>query len=244
MAAAACLPLFLPGKYFIRYVLPAFLPLALFFAAGAERVFGRPRGDGGGTPTPRPRRRAAANTPSVSRHPRDQAAQSAVPASRFRAPVGSRGAVARRAVLKAAGRLFVAALILLCLGPTLSPAKIGAYDAETRALARIVAEATRPGQFVFGDDPFVNFLAGRPCPPRLVDVSGAMVRGGWVTAAAIETACEAAGVALIFVERGHSAHHLAALPDAAAFRAYLDRRFYLWRTVKREFLDVDIYLRK
>ncbi len=140
--------------------------------------------------------------------------------------------------------LAVAAVpILLGLGPTLDPAKLGARDTGTPDLVRVVAEATQPGQAVFGDDPFINFLAGRLCPPRLVDVSGAMVRSGWVTAAGIEAQCEAAGVALVFVERGASAHHLAALPDRAAFQAYLDRSFRLLRTVKREFLDVDVYVR-
>ncbi|MDD8026574.1 MAG: phospholipid carrier-dependent glycosyltransferase [Acidobacteriota bacterium] len=188
-AGAACLPVLLPGKYYIRYVLPAFLPLALFFAVGLDRI----------------------------RRP-----------GRFRAAA-----------------LAVAAVpVLLCLGPTLSPAKIAARDAETGALARLVQSATRDGQFVFGDDPMINMLARRPCPPGLVDVSGAMVRSGWVTAARIVKECEAAGVGLVFIERGHSAHHLAALPDAAALRAYLDREFRFWRTIRRQFLDVDIYLRK
>ncbi|MCX6559795.1 MAG: hypothetical protein NTZ26_04705 [Candidatus Aminicenantes bacterium] len=244
MAAAACLPVFLPGKYYLRYVLPAFLPLALFFAAGVECLIGRSRGDGGGMQAPTPEAAASGNKIGPFAASEGQGGRSAVPASRFRTPESPRGASVRRAGLRAVGGLLAAALILLCLAPTLSPAKIGEYDPETRALARLVEDATQPGQFVFGDDPFINFLAGRPCPPRLVDVSGAMVRGGWITSAVIEKACEEAGVALVFVERGHSAHHLAALPDADAFRAYLDRRFYLWRTVKREFLDVDIYLRK
>jgi hypothetical protein len=188
-AAAACLPVLLPGKYYLRYVLPAFLPLALLFAVGMQAALHRRRG--------------------------------------------------RAAILAVA-----AVLILLGLGPTLNPAKLGDRDTGTPELARVVAEATRPGQAVFGDDPFINFLAGRPCPPRLVDVSGAMVRSGWVTAAGIEAQCEAAGVALVFVERGASAHHLAALPDRAAFQAYLDRSFRLLRSVKREFLDVDVYVRR
>jgi len=138
----------------------------------------------------------------------------------------------------------LAVLVLLCLAPTLSPKKILTRDPDTRAIASFIRAHTLPGDFVFGDDPFLNFLAQRPCPPGLVDVSEAMVTGGRIDAAAIIDQCERSGVRLIFIERGASAHHLVKLKDFARFQNYLDENFRTAEKMRREFLDVELYLRR
>jgi len=180
---------FLPGNFYLRYIIFALVPLALFFGDGVVGI-------------------------------------------------GSRAKV-KIIVLPAA-----AVLILLCLGPTFSLKKLRAYDRDTRTLAAVVQNNTSAGDYVFGDDPGINFLARRPCPPRLVDVSGAMTRSGQITAADIYTDCERYEVKFILVEKGQSAHHLKNLRDYPRFQAYLDRAYELVGTMPREFLQVDIYRRK
>jgi hypothetical protein len=49
---------------------------------------------------------------------------------------------------------------------------------------------------------------------------------------------------LIFVEKGASAHHLVKLRDFARFQDYLDEKFQPAEKMRREFLDVEIYLRR
>ena len=186
---ASLAPLFLPGTFYLRYVVFAFAPLALFFGDGL-RAFSAPR-------------------------------------------------KARPALL-----ILAAALMLLTLAPSFSLTKLRAFDRGTRELASYVAANTAPGEFVFGDDPGINFLARRPCPPRLVDVSGAMTSSGQVTAALIREECERAGVKLILVETEGPAHHLKNLRDYAAFEAYLRESFMLARTARREFLGVEVWQRK
>jgi len=188
-AAAPFLIIFLPGRFFIRYVVFALVPLALFFGSGLDGLW---------------RRRNM-------RH--------------YVLPV---------ALL----------LIVLSLAPTFEPRRLGAYDRGTRALVSFVRDQTKPGEFVFGDDPFINFLAQRPCPGRLVDVSETWTKTGLITAADIRRECEATRTALIFVEKGHSAHHLVSLPDYPVFQAYLDEKYRPAAVLKREFLDVEVYLRK
>jgi len=147
---------------------------------------------------------------------------------------------------KAAGRIalpVLAVLTLLCLGPTLSPKKILARDEGTRAAAAFIRENTGPEDYVFGDDPFLNFLARRPCPPRLVDVSEAMVTAGRITSADIIADCERLPVKLVFVESGAAAHHLAKLADLARLRGYLLDRYRPAAAVQREFLNVEFFLR-
>jgi 4-amino-4-deoxy-L-arabinose transferase-like glycosyltransferase len=140
--------------------------------------------------------------------------------------------------------LAVLALICLSLGPTFNLKKLSAYDKGTRALASIVRDETMPGDYVFGDDPGINFYAQRPCPPRLVDVSESTTSSGQITAVDIRHECDRYNVKLIFVEKGASAHHLKNLIDYPLFQAYLEQRYEFIKTVPREFLDVDIYRRK
>jgi 4-amino-4-deoxy-L-arabinose transferase-like glycosyltransferase len=188
-AAAPFVVLFLPGRFFIRYVVCALIPLALFFGAGLEGFAQQKKG--------------------------------------------------RILALPIA-----LVLVALSLAPTFEPRKLAAYDRDTRALAAYVREQTKPGAFVFGDDPFINFLAQRPCPGRLVDVSESWTKSGLITSADIRRECETTQTALIFVEKGHSAHHLVSLLDYPRFQAYLDEKFRLDVVMKREFLDVEVYLRK
>jgi 4-amino-4-deoxy-L-arabinose transferase-like glycosyltransferase len=136
------------------------------------------------------------------------------------------------------------AVVLLTLAPSFSLAKLRAYDQGTRDLAAFIAANTAPGDFVFGDDPGINFLTRRPCPPRLVDVSGAMTRSGQVTAAMIREECEKAAVKFILVETEGPAHHLKNLRDYADFEAYLNDSFAFVRTARREFLGVAVWIRK
>ncbi|MHB8054305.1 MAG: ArnT family glycosyltransferase [Candidatus Aminicenantales bacterium] len=152
-------------------------------------------------------------------------------------------ALARR---KSAGRIalpILTVLVLLCLGPTLSPKKILAGDEGTRAAAAFVRENTKPGDYVFGDDPFLNFLARRPCPPRLVDVSEAMVTAGRITAADVIADCDRLPVKLVFLETGASAHHLVKLKDYPRLRNYLLDRYRAAARIRREFLNVEFFLR-
>lgn len=135
-------------------------------------------------------------------------------------------------------------LVLLCLGPTLNPKRLAERDTGTRTLAAFVRDQTAPGEYVFGDDPAINFYAGRPCPPRLVDVSGAMTKSGQITAADIRSECEARDVRLVFVEKGHSAHHLRNLKDYPLFESYLQEHYEFVKTIRREFLEVDIYKKR
>jgi len=138
----------------------------------------------------------------------------------------------------------IIALVLLSLGPTFNLEKLRSYDTGTRALASYVRDGTRPADYVFGDDPGVNFYAERPCPPRLVDVSEARTRSGQVTSSDIRDECDRANVKLIFVEKGASAHHLKNLRDYPLFEDYLNEHYELVKTMPRQFLDVDIYRRK
>jgi hypothetical protein len=188
-AAAPFAVFFLPGRFFIRYVVCAMLPLALLFGAGLDGLVRWKKGR-----------------------------------------------------IPALALAFI--LIVLCLGPTFQPAKLTTYDRGTRALVDYVRTHTKPGAFIFGDDPFINFLAQRPCPGRLVDVSETWTKSGLITPDDIRRECEMTQTALIFVEKGHSAHHLVSLPDFAKFQAYLDEKYHLDTVMKREFLDVEVYLRR
>jgi 4-amino-4-deoxy-L-arabinose transferase-like glycosyltransferase len=182
-------PLFLPGTFYLRYLVFAFAPLALFFGDGLREL--------------------------------------------FRLRSGRPAWIALAAVL-----------VLLSLAPSFSPSKLFARDMGTRELAAFVASETAPGDYVFGDDPGINFLARRPCPPGLVDVSGAMTRSGQITADDIRTECDRCGVKLILVETTGPAHHLRNLRDYSAFETYLGRSYTLVRTAQREFLGVDVYRRR
>lgn len=136
-----------------------------------------------------------------------------------------------------------AALILLSLAPSFSPKKLVARDEGTRALAALVERTTGPGDYIFGDDTGINFLARRPCPPRLTDVSGAMTRSGQIRAEDIRAECERFRVALILVETAGPAHHLKNLKDYGAFEAYLKESYQFVTAVDREFLRVEVYRR-
>jgi 4-amino-4-deoxy-L-arabinose transferase-like glycosyltransferase len=138
----------------------------------------------------------------------------------------------------------VLVLVLLSIGPTFNLKKLAAYDKGTRALVTYVNEQTEEGDYVFGDDPGINFYAQKPCPPRLVDVSGAMTRSGQITAADIQSECDRLSVKLILVEKGQSAHHLKNLLDYQLFQTYLGERYEFLKTAQREFLEVDIYKRR
>jgi 4-amino-4-deoxy-L-arabinose transferase-like glycosyltransferase len=135
-------------------------------------------------------------------------------------------------------------LVLICLGPTFHLAKLRAYDKDTRDVAEFVRSRTAAGDYVFGETPFANFYAQRPCPPGLVDVSMARTRSGQIGPADIRSECERYKVKMILVERGKAAHNLKNLINYAEFQAYLDASYDLVKTMRREFLDVDIYLRK
>ena len=152
------------------------------------------------------------------------------------------------AMKKGAGKMaavgVAAILVLLCLGPTFHFSKLVAYDQDTRDVAEFVRSRTAVGEYIFGETPFANFYAQRPCPPGLVDVSMARTRSGQVSPADIRRECEAYKVTMILVERGKAAHNLKNLINYAAFQAYLDESYDLVKTMRREFLDVDFYLRK
>jgi 4-amino-4-deoxy-L-arabinose transferase-like glycosyltransferase len=137
-----------------------------------------------------------------------------------------------------------AILVVVCLLPTFNLKKLVAYDQDTRDVAAFVASRTAPADYVFGETPFANFYAQRPCPPALVDVSMARTRSGQVRPEDIRRECERFKVKMILVEKGKAAHNLKNLIDYAAFQAYLDATYDLVKSMKREFLDVDVYLRK
>jgi 4-amino-4-deoxy-L-arabinose transferase-like glycosyltransferase len=183
------LQIFVPGVFYLRYVVLAFVPLALFLGDGVGAIFSWKKW------------RALA------------------------IPV-------------------FAALLLLCLGPSFSPKKLTGYDSDTRALASYIKIHSSPADYVFGDDPGINFHALRPCPPQLVDVSEATGRSGRITAADAIRECEAYHVKLIFVEKGHSALHLRNLRGFPDFESYLDKSYEFALTLPREFIQADIYLRK
>jgi 4-amino-4-deoxy-L-arabinose transferase-like glycosyltransferase len=180
---------FVPGKFFLRYIVFALVPLTFFFGDGIRLINSKKR-------------------------------------------------------LRLFAFPAVIALVLLSLGPTFNLKKLGVYDNGTRTVASFVRDETMPGDYVFGDDPGINFYAQRPCPPRLVDVSEGTTSSGQVTSADIRHECDRYNVKLIFVEKGASAHHLKNLRDYSYFQAYLDERYEFIKTVQREFLDVDIYRRK
>jgi 4-amino-4-deoxy-L-arabinose transferase-like glycosyltransferase len=180
---------FVPGKFYLRYIVFALVPLTFFFGDGIRLIGSKKR-------------------------------------------------------LRLFAFPAVPALILLSLGPTFNLEKLGAYDNGTRTVASYILEETRPGDFVFGDEPGINFYAQRPCPPRLVDVSEATTSSGQVTSADIRNECDRYNVKLIFVEKGASAHHLKNLRDYPLFEDYLNNHYELVKTMPREFLDVEIYRRK
>lgn len=189
LTGAVLLQVFIPGTFYLRYVVFALVPLAFFFAGGLGEIRSWKKGRW------------------------------------FAGPVA-------------------AALILLCLAPSFNPRKLGAYDNGTRTLAAYVQKETEPADYIFGDDPGINFLARRPCPPRLVDVSGAMTRSGQVTAADIKAECERTAAKLILVETAGPAHHLKNLKDYPAFEAYLRESYDRIGVMPREFLVVDVYRRR
>ncbi len=180
---------FIPGTFFLRYVVFALIPMTFFFGDGIRLIKARKK-------------------------------------------------------LRAYAFPALVALILLSLGPTFNLKKLRTFDNGTRSLASYVRDETAPGDYVFGDDPGINFYAQRPCPPRLVDVSEGTTLSGQVTPADIRRECDRFNVKLILVEKGPSAHHLKNLVDYSLFQAYLDERFEFIKTVRREFLDVEIYRRK
>jgi 4-amino-4-deoxy-L-arabinose transferase-like glycosyltransferase len=189
-ATLACLVLvFVPGKFYLRYIAFALVPLTFFFGDGIRLINAQ-----------------------------------------------------KRLRIFAYPALIV--VILLSLGPTFNLKKLGAYDNGTRALSSYVRNETAPGDYVFGDDPGINFYAQRPCPPRLVDVSEGTTSSGQVTSVDIRKECDRFKVKLIFVEKGASAHHLKNLRDYPLFEDYLNEHYELVKTMPREFLDVDIYRRK
>jgi 4-amino-4-deoxy-L-arabinose transferase-like glycosyltransferase len=188
---AVLLQMLMPMTFYLRYVLIAWIPLALFFGDGVAGLAAMKRGAG---------KMAAAGVAAV--------------------------------------------LVLICLGPTFHLSKLRAYDQDTRDVAEFVRSRTAAGDYVFGETPFANFYARRPCPPGLVDVSMARTRSGQIAPADIRSECERYNVKMILVERGKAAHNLKNLINYAEFQAYLDASYDLVKTMRREFLDVDIYLRK
>jgi 4-amino-4-deoxy-L-arabinose transferase-like glycosyltransferase len=136
-----------------------------------------------------------------------------------------------------------AVLVLICLAPTFNPRKLLAHDYGTRNVIAYVRSHTAPNDFIFGETPFANFYAQRPCPPKLVDVSEGRTKSGQVLADDIKGECERYRVKMILVEKG-AAHNLANLKDYAKFEAYLDDTYDLVTSLQREFLTVYIYIRK
>jgi hypothetical protein len=181
----------MPVTFYLRYVVIALIPLAIFFGDGAVGL-----------------------------------------------------AAMKRGPVKILAGGAAASLVLICLLPTFNLKKLAAYDQDTRDIAAFVRSQTGPGDYVFGETPFANFYAQRPCPPALVDVSMARTRSGQILPADIRRECERFKVKMILVEKGKAAHNLKNLIDYAEFQAYLDADFGLVKTMRREFLDVDIYLRK
>jgi len=181
----------MPVTFYLRYVVIALIPLAIFFGDGVAGLAAMKRGP---------------------------------------------------AKILAVG--VAAILVVVCLLPTFNLKKLVAYDQDTRDVAAFVASRTAPADYVFGETPFANFYAQRPCPPALVDVSMARTRSGQVRPEDIRRECERFKVKMILVEKGKAAHNLKNLIDYAAFQAYLDAAYDLVKSMKREFLDVDIYVRK
>ncbi|TRZ86650.1 phospholipid carrier-dependent glycosyltransferase [bacterium] len=153
-------------------------------------------------------------------------------------------AAMKKGVRKTAAVGAASILVLLCLGPTFHLSKLRAYDMDTRDVAEFVRLRTAPADYIFGETPFANFYAQRPCPPGLVDVSMARTRSGQVSPADIRRECERYKVRMILVERGKAAHNLKNLINYTEFQAYLDASYDRIKTMRREFLEVDIYLRK
>jgi 4-amino-4-deoxy-L-arabinose transferase-like glycosyltransferase len=145
---------------------------------------------------------------------------------------------------RAAAFSLAAVLVLLGLGPTFNLKKLFAYDNGTRAVAAYVEANTAAGDYVFGETPFANFYAHRPCPPGLVDVSMARTRSGQVLPADIRRECERYRVKMVLVEKGKAAHNLKNLMLYSEFQAYLDDVYDLVKSMPREFLEVDIFRRK
>ena len=135
-------------------------------------------------------------------------------------------------------------LVLLGLLPSFSPKKLLAVEKSTREIADFVRSRTAPNDYVFGETPFANFYARRPCPPALVDVSMARTKSGQVRPADVKRECDRFKVKMIVVERGGAAHNLTNLRPYSEFQEYLDARYDLVKSMRREFLDVDIYQRK
>jgi 4-amino-4-deoxy-L-arabinose transferase-like glycosyltransferase len=153
-------------------------------------------------------------------------------------------AAMKRGAMKITAAGAAGLLVLLCLLPTFNLKKLTDYDQDTRDVVAFVRSRTAPGDYVFGETPFANFYAQRPCPPALVDVSMARTRSGQVLPADIRRECERFKVKMILVEKGKAAHNLKNLINYAEFQAYLDGSYDLVKSMRREFLDVDIYLRK
>jgi 4-amino-4-deoxy-L-arabinose transferase-like glycosyltransferase len=189
--AAVLIQILMPITFYLRYVVLALIPLALFFGDGVLGL------------------------------------------ARLKPGVPKALAIAAAVIL-----------VVVCLLPTFNLKKLTAYDTGTRAVTAYVRERTSPGDYVFGETPFANFYARRPCPPALVDVSMARTRSGQVGPEDIKRECERYKVKMILVEKGKAAHNLKNLINYAAFQAYLDSTYDLAKSMKREFLDVDIYVRK
>lgn len=155
------------------------------------------------------------------------------------------GLVALLALKK--GRAFAlaaaGALVLLCLAPSFNPKKLLARERGTRSVAAYVERHTGPNDYIFGETPFANFYARRPCPPQLVDVSEARTASGQVTSADIRRECDRYRVKMILIEKG-AAHHLSSLRDYSDFEAYLNETYDFATSLLRGFLRVEIYIRK
>jgi len=135
-------------------------------------------------------------------------------------------------------------ILILSLAPTFNIKKILRYDRGTRDLVNYINKHSMPDDYIFSDFTGINFYSKRPCPPLLVDVSGAMTTSGQITALDIERQCELYKVKIIFVHKRGAAHHLINLKDYSEFQKYLDEKYTFQGTIKREFQEYEIYFRK
>ena len=135
-------------------------------------------------------------------------------------------------------------IVVLSLAPTFNIKKILRYDRGTRDLVSYINEHSNPDDYIFSDFTGINFYSKRSCPPLLVDVSGAMISSGQITALDIERQCELYKVKIIFVHKSGGAHHLISLKDYSKFQKYLDKKYTFQGKIKREFQEYEIYFRK
>ncbi|MGQ9630794.1 MAG: ArnT family glycosyltransferase [bacterium] len=116
------------------------------------------------------------------------------------------------------------------------------YDRATREIAEYVVKNTAEGEYIVSDYANFAFLARRPMPPRLTDLSTTMTRSGQITARDVIENIERYKVRMVLVHARNGAYHLVELKDYPTLRDYLSVHFVLDREFDRNGQIIEAHI--